>query len=101
MTSRLVILVTLFILFSAYSMWVMMTNGYVAIWQAGIASAGAFQILLDLIIACLLGCAWLVQDARKRNWVAWPWVFGVLVSGTLALLFYLIIREVLDAQVAT
>ncbi|MFT7184808.1 MAG: hypothetical protein ACI84K_000174 [Pseudohongiellaceae bacterium] len=79
--------------FSLFSSWTMWQIGYVGIWQAGIASSGSLQILLDLAISCLIICSWINVDARSRNINPYPWFVAVLTSGSLAILVYLIIRE--------
>ena len=76
--------------FSAYVMWEV---GYMGIWQAGFASLGAMQILLDLTICCVILASWMIMDARKRGVVAWPWVLATLFVGSISPLLYLIVRE--------
>lgn len=77
-------------LFSTYAMWQV---GYFGIWEAGFASVGALQILLDLTIACCLVASWMIADARARGVVIWPWLLAVLAIGSIALLAYLLVRE--------
>lgn len=79
-----------FALFSTYAMWEV---GYLGIWQAGMASVGAWQVLMDLVIACSLICCWMVVDARQRGVNPWPWVLATFAAGTLAPLLYLLVRE--------
>ena len=76
--------------FSAYVMWEV---GYMGIWQAGFASLGSMQILLDLVICCVILASWMVMDARKRGVNPWPWVVATLFVGSIAPLMYLILRE--------
>jgi len=79
--------------FSAFSAWVMWEVGYFGIWEAGMASPGSWQILIDLIIAGGLICSWIVMDARKRGVNPWPWVATTFALGTLVPLTYLVWRE--------
>jgi len=79
--------------FAALTTWSMWHVGYVGIWQAGLSSPGAIQVLADLCIAVGLVCAWIVADARRRGVAAWPWVTATLLVGSLAPLVYLIRRE--------
>jgi len=79
-----------FSLFSGYATWQV---GYFGIWQAGIASLGAWQILIDLSIACLIVCSWMIGDARQRGIRAWPWIVATILLGSMALLSYLLCRE--------
>jgi len=93
MNTRVIALTTALAAFGGYSLWLLFEVGYVAIWQAGIASTAAFQILADLIIACLIIGTWMITDARKRGVVVWPWIIGVFATGTIAILAYLLVRE--------
>ncbi len=79
--------------FAAFSSWVMWKVGYFGIWEAGFASPGALQILIDLVIAGGLICTWIVMDARKRGVNPWPWVVVTFMVGSLAPLAYLLWRE--------
>jgi hypothetical protein len=79
--------------FAALTTWSLWQVGYVGIWQAGLASPGALQVLADLGISVGLVCTWMIADARRRGVVAWPWVTATLLLGSLAPLLYLIRRE--------
>ncbi|MEE2730629.1 MAG: DUF2834 domain-containing protein [Pseudomonadota bacterium] len=79
--------------FGLFSGWVMWQVGYWGIWQAGLASPGAMQILLDLVIAGGLICCWIVLDARQRGVNPWPWVLVTFAVGSIAPLVYLLWRE--------
>ncbi|MEC8812752.1 MAG: hypothetical protein VXY23_15675 [Pseudomonadota bacterium] len=79
--------------FSVFSAWVMWEVGYFGIWAAGMASPGAWQVLIDLVIAGGLICWWMVVDARKRGVNPWPWVVSTFALGTLVPLAYLLWRE--------
>lgn len=79
--------------FALFSGWVMWKVGYIGIWQAGFASLGSLQVLLDLVICASLICAWIFNDARQRGANPWPWMIATLFAGSLAPLLYLIVRE--------
>lgn len=79
--------------FGAYSAWVMWDFGYLGIWRAGFANAAALQVLLDLVIACLLICGWMVADARSKGLTAWPFVGITIAAGSFGPLLYLLYRE--------
>lgn len=93
MTLRKILLWTLLIDFALFSAWVLWDVGYLGIWQAGFASPGSVQILLDLVIACLLIMSWMLADARARGVNPWPWMVATLALGSLAPLLYLLMRE--------
>lgn len=79
--------------FGIFSSWVMWKVGYLGIWQAGLSSPGAQQILVDLVIAAGLICSWMVVDARKRGVNPWPWVLVTFAAGSFGPLAYLLWRE--------
>jgi len=93
MKLRKLLLWTILIDFALYSTWAMWDVGYLGIWEAGFASSGALQILLDLTIACCLIGSWIFQDARARQVNPWPWLVATVFIGTLAPLTYLLLRE--------
>ena len=90
---RFVLIFGVLAAFGLYSSWVLWTHGYVAIWQAGMASAPALQVLLDLVIACGLISAWMLGDAKARGLNAWPFVAITLAAGSFGPLSYLLWRE--------
>lgn len=49
-----------------------------------------FQIWVDLVIAMIFWCAWVVQDGLSSGRNPWPWVIGALIFGALAPLIYMI-----------
>ncbi|WP_199767891.1 hypothetical protein [Ketobacter alkanivorans] len=79
--------------FGVFSTYVMWEIGYFGIWEAGMASLGSWQVLIDLVIAGGLICTWMVVDARKREVNPWPWVVATFALGTLVPLTYLLVRE--------
>lgn len=92
------ILWMLLIDFGIFSGWVMWKVGYMGIWQAGLSSPGALQILVDLFIAGGLVCSWIVVDARKRGVNPWPWVVVTCAVGSFGPLAYLLWREYTPQQ---
>lgn len=79
--------------FAALTAWAVGHVGYVGIFEAGVASPGSIQILVDLVIALALVCVWMFDDARRRGVTPWPWIAATLFVGSLAPLVYLIRRE--------
>jgi hypothetical protein len=77
--------------FGAFSAWVIWQHGYWAIWQAGLASPPALQVLVDLVIACSLGMMWLWHDARQRGRNAWPYLVLTFAAGSFGVLLYLLL----------
>lgn len=86
----LILVMAPFAALSGYAMW---RHGYAGIWQAGLASAAALQILADLVIACALAALWMVHDARARGVRVWPYVLITVGAGSFGPLLYLLRRE--------
>ncbi len=93
MSLRLLSLVLVLVLFGALSAVALADVGYFGILAPHFQSWGAAQVLADLVILALLGCAWMVQDARARGTAAWPYVLITLVGGSFGVLVYLLVRE--------
>jgi hypothetical protein len=78
------------IVFTAFSLWVLLQIGYLGIWQGGFANLGSTQITVDLVIACLIGIGFIARDCRAQRRVWWPWAILTLVAGSIGLLAYLL-----------
>jgi len=85
------VLMAVFLLFGAYSLYTMYEVGYHGIWMAGIANVGSLQVLLDLVIACVLISSWMVIDARAHGRNPWPYLLITLVAGSFGPLLYLLL----------
>ena len=93
MSMRLLFLVLVLALFGALTAVALADVGYLGILAPHFQSWGAGQVLADLVILALLGCVWMVQDARARGAAAWPFVLLTLVGGSFGVLLYLLVRE--------
>ena len=51
----------------------------------------SLQIWVDLVIAIVFWCAWLVQDAKSHGRNPWPWIVAALIVGCFAPLLYAIV----------
>lgn len=100
MNIRVVILLLVLIAFVGFSSWVMLDIGYIGIWAAGFQSLGAMQILFDLVISCLVFSWWMLGDARARNVNPVPWLLAIVATGSIAILVYLLVRELQNNKVA-
>ncbi len=78
------------LVFSAFSLWVLMQVGYLGIWKGGLASLGSAQITADLVIACTLLTGYIARDCRARGRPWWPWALLTAVAGSLGPLAYLL-----------
>lgn len=94
MSRRLLLLILVLVLFGSLTAIALVDVGFLGILRPHFQSWGAGQVLADLVIACILGCLWMVSDARERGLRAWPFVILTLIAGSFGLLGYLVVREV-------
>src|SRR5262245_35568924 len=85
------ILIAIFVLFDAYTLYAIYQVGYFGILQAVMTNPGGLQVAFDLVIACLLIAWWIVNDARATGRNPWPYLAITLVGGSLGPLLYLIL----------
>ncbi len=79
--------------FGAYSGYVLLHYGYLGLFQAAMANAATWQVLLDLVIVCALAISWMLRDAREHGRRAWPYVLLTLAAGSFGPLLYLLIER--------
>lgn len=75
-------------LFSTHVMWQV---GYLGIWQAGMSSAGAWQLLVDLVLMSCIALGLLWRDARRSGRRLWPFALITLAAGSFGPLLYLLL----------
>jgi hypothetical protein len=75
-------LALVFAAFGAFSVYAMVQVGYVGILQAGTASVGAWQILLDLLSMAAVAMMFIWRDARREGRSFWPFAAITLVAGS-------------------
>ncbi|MCF8204421.1 MAG: hypothetical protein K9J82_05045 [Methylotenera sp.] len=78
--------------FGAFSTYVMWQVGYLGIWQAGMASLGAWQVLVDLVLMSCIALGYLWQDAQRTGRAWWPFALLTLAAGSLGPLLYLLLQ---------
>ncbi|WP_343626474.1 DUF2834 domain-containing protein [Roseateles puraquae] len=78
--------------FGAFSTYVMWQVGYLGIWQAGMASLGAWQVLLDLVLMSCIALGFLWQDAQRSGRTWWPFALLTLAAGSFGPLLYLLLQ---------
>ncbi len=77
--------------FGALSTYAMLQVGYFGIWQAGMASVGAWQVLTDLVIMSVLALGFMWRDARRVGRPFWPFAAVTLAAGSFGPLLYLLL----------
>lgn len=78
--------------FGAFSTYVMWEVGYLGIWQAGMASPGAWQVLLDLVIMSFIALGFIWRDARLTGRKVWPFAVLTVAAGSFGPLLYLLLK---------
>ncbi len=76
--------------FAAYSTYAVYQVGYVGIFTSHFHTAG-FQVLADLVIACLLAMVWMWRDAAASGRNVWPFIVLTLTLGSVGPLLYLLL----------
>lgn len=84
--------------FGAFSTYVMWEVGYLGIWQAGMASLGAWQLLLDLVLMSCITLGFLWRDAQRTGRTLWPFAVLTLAAGSIGPLLYLVLRPTAAAH---
>ena len=77
--------------FGAFSLYAMWQVGYLGIWQAGMASAGALQVLLDLVLMSFIALGFIWRDARQTGRTVWPFAVLTIAAGSIGPLLYLLL----------
>ncbi len=85
------ILFLAFAAFGAFSLYAMWAVGYVGIWQAGMASIGAWQLLVDFIITSFILLGFIARDAKATGRAVWPYALITLAAGSFGPLLYLLL----------
>ncbi|HEY8876002.1 MAG TPA: DUF2834 domain-containing protein [Roseateles sp.] len=78
--------------FGAFTSYVMWEVGYLGIWQAGMSSLGAWQVLLDLVLMSFITLGFIARDARQTGRTVWPFALITLAAGSFGPLLYLLLK---------
>lgn len=76
--------------FSLLSVYAVYKVGYIGIFDYHRHSPAGWQVMADLIIACLLILSWMIPDAKKNERNPWPFVGLTLFLGSIGPLLYLV-----------
>lgn len=79
--------------FGAFSSYVMWEVGYLGIWQAGMSSLGAWQVLLDLVLMSFIALGFIWRDARHTGRTVWPFALLTVAAGSFGPLLYLLLAK--------
>lgn len=90
---RLLILIAIFLAFSAWSLTIAIGHGALGFLEVAGREPWAGQMLVDLGISLFVAWSWLRHDAKAKGIPAWPYIVGTITLGSIGLLAYLIHRE--------
>ena len=88
--NRKTIAILILIPFSVLSAYAVYKVGYIGIFDYHLHSPAGWQVITDLVIACILLLTWLIPEAKKHGINPWPWVAITLVGGSFGPLLYLV-----------
>jgi hypothetical protein len=86
------LLIAILLPFSFVTLYALSQVGYVGIFLAHNHPAG-YQVLFDLVIACLLCMTWIIRDAKAQGRNPWPFVLLTLTLGSFGPLLYLLLSK--------
>jgi Terpene cyclase DEP1 len=98
MTPRTALLAAALLAFSVFTAVIVADVGYTGIFNGAMDTPGGTQVFFDLVVVCSLAALWLIGDARRRGVRAWPWVIAIGGAGSIALLAYLLLRELTPSR---
>lgn len=94
MNGRISLLLVAFLSALAYTLWVVVTVGYVEFFRLTFANPAVIQVHMDLLLLLLVAIVWMRHDARANDRPFAPYLIATLLLGTTGILGYLLHREV-------
>lgn len=86
------VLATVLIAFSAWSVWLVGFD-YLGFVDLARREPWGAQITVDLILACGIASSFILRDARDRGLPALPYLLATVLLGSIGLLGYLVHRS--------
>lgn len=86
--NRKILSLIILVPFTALSVLAVIRFGYIGIFEYELQNAAGWQVLADLVIACLLLLSFLIPHARQHGRNPWPWVAITVVLGSFGPLLY-------------
>ncbi len=99
MKAKDVALILVWLVFTAYTVVVMVGHGTIGFIHLAWREPWGMQMLLDLLIALSLFGGFVVKDAGERGLRAWPWLIAMMTLGSVGALPYLVYRRVASSEV--
>jgi len=82
--------------FTLLSVYAVSQVGYWGIFEYHLHSPAGWQVIVDLVIACVLLLSWIIPEAKREGRNPWPFVVITLFLGSFGPLLYLITKKVSD-----
>ncbi|AXQ31334.1 DUF2834 domain-containing protein [Solimonas sp. K1W22B-7] len=98
MNLNTVLLMAVFAAFGVLSLIALAEHGYVGLFLYQFQTTAGWQVLADLVVACLVGVIWMVGDARRNGRQAWPYILMTVALGSFGLLAYLLVGQFSGAK---
>lgn len=89
MDNKKLLAIIILIPFTLLTAYAVVEVGYIGIFEYQLHSPAGWQVITDLVIACVLLLTWLIPEARRAGRNPWPWVALTLVAGSFGPLLYL------------
>jgi len=87
--SKRILAIIILIPFSILSAYAVYKVGYIGIFDYHRHSPAGWQVITDLVIACVLLLTWLIPEAKRKGRNPWPFVGITLFLGSFGPLLYL------------
>jgi hypothetical protein len=97
---KLAVTAIVLVAFTIYSFTVVASEGYFGFITMAMREKWGMQAVLDLFLALFVAWAWLRHDARARGITAWPYQVATIFLGSIAVLAYLVHRELVAKRAA-
>lgn len=85
-----ILAITLLIPFSILSAYAVYKVGYIGILDYHRHSPAGWQVIVDLVIACVLILTWMIPEAKRSGRNPWPFVLITVFLGSFGPLLYLV-----------
>lgn len=91
--ASLLLVLAVFVPFTAFSLYVVGSQGLVGLLALGREPWG-LQVIVDLFVSLGIFSVWMLRDAKERGITGWPYVIAIAALGSIGALGYLLHRSV-------
>ncbi len=88
--NRKTLAIALLIPFLVLTAYTIQQVGYIGIFDYQLHSPAGWQVIVDLVIACVLVLTWLIPEAKREGRNPWTWVVITVFAGSIGPLLYLV-----------